>query len=146
MQEVVYAWGMVCASPTSPDVFEVEEVFTEHPELIVLSLGFVSVHDPLDVLHFACGRQRSGREPPPVEDLLYVERTDQSLACDGRDVVGLTGHEGHIELRLTDEGARLLRLAPRTCFCFNAHPELRTVALAQIEAMARAGQPNVGLV
>ncbi|QNP60597.1 hypothetical protein [Paenacidovorax monticola] len=127
------------------DFFEVEEVFTEHPELIVLSLGFASAHDPLDVLHFACGHQRSGRQPSPVEDLLYVERTDQSLACDGREVVGLTGYGDHIELRLTGEGARLLGLAPCTLFGFNAHPELRAPALAQIEAMARAGQPNVGL-
>lgn len=127
------------------DFFEVEEVFTEHPELIVLSLGFASAHDPLDVLHFACGHQRSGRQPPPVEDLLYVERTDQSLACDGREVVGLTGYGDHIELRLTGEGARLLGLAPCTRFGFNAHPELRAPALAQIEAMARAGQPSVGL-
>ncbi|MBO9680681.1 MAG: hypothetical protein J7556_20815 [Acidovorax sp.] len=127
------------------DFFEVEEVFTEHPELIVLSLGFASAHDPLDVLHFACGRLRSGRQPTPVEDLLYVERTDQSLACDGREVVGLTGYGDHIELRLTGEGARLLGLAPCTRFGFNAHPELRAPALAQIEAMARAGQPSVGL-
>lgn len=127
------------------DFFEVEEVFTEHPELIVLSLGFASAHDPLDVLHFACRHQRSGRQPPPVEDLLYVERTDQSLACDGREVVGLTGYGDHIELRLTGEGARLLGLAPCTRFGFNAHPELRAPALAQIEAMARAGQPSVGL-
>lgn len=127
------------------DFFEVEEVFTEHPELIVLSLGFASAHDPLDVLHFACGHQRSGRQPLPVEDLLYVERTDQSLACDGREVVGLTGYGDHIELRLTGEGARLLGLAPCTRFGFNAHPELRAPALAQIEAMARAGQPSVGL-
>lgn len=133
------------STPSPDDFFEVEEVFTEHPELIVLSLGFASAHDPLDVLHFACGRQRSGRQPPPAQDLLYVERTDQSLACDGREVVGLTGHGDHIELRLTDEGARLLGLAPCTRFGFNAHPELRAPALAQIEAMARAGQPNVGL-
>lgn len=127
----------------APDVFEVEEVFTEHPELIVLSLGFASAHDPLDVLHFACGRQRSGAEPPPVEDLLYVERTGQSLACDGREVARLIGHGGHIELWLTERGARLLGLGLRTRFCFNAHPELRSAALAQIDAMARAGQPSV---
>ena len=126
-----------------PDVFEVEEVFTEHPELIVLSLGFASAHDPLDVLHFACGRQRSGAEPPPVEDLLYVERTDQSLACDGREAVGLIGQSDHIELLLTGDGARLLGLGACTRFCFNAHPELCSAALAQIDAMAQAGQPNV---
>lgn len=125
------------------DCFEVEEIFTEHPELIVLSLGFVSAHDPLDILHFSCTRQRSGIEPPPVEDLLYVERTDQSLACDGREVTGLIGHADHIELRLTSEGARLLGLGLYTRFCFTAHPELRATALAQIDAMARAGQPNV---
>ena len=132
-------------TPAPGDFFEVEEVFTEHPDLIVLSLGFASAHDPLDVLHFACGRQRSGRQPPPLEDLLYVERTDQSLACDGREVEGLTVYDGHIELRLTGEGARLLGLARYTRFDFNAHPELRAAALAQIEAMAKAGQPNVGL-
>ena len=37
-------------TPAPGDFFEVEEVFTEHPDLIVLSLGFASAHDPLDVL------------------------------------------------------------------------------------------------
>ncbi|BEP96965.1 hypothetical protein GmRootA79_53500 (plasmid) [Acidovorax sp. A79] len=125
------------------DDFEVEEVFKEQGDLLVLSLGFASVHDPLDVLHFACGRQHSEQRPPPVEDLLYVERTDQSLACDGREVVALVGHGDHIELVLTAEGARLLQLAQRTRFRFGLHPELLPAALAQLEAMARAGQDGV---
>lgn len=127
------------------EAFEVEEVFTEHEDLIVLSLGFVSAHDPLDILHFSCARQCSGIEPPPVEDLLYVERTDQSLGCDGREVIGLIGHGDSIELLLTEEGARQLGLGLRTRFGFNVHPALHAVAIGQIEAMAKAGQSNVKL-
>ncbi|WP_460483523.1 hypothetical protein [Comamonas humi] len=127
------------------EAFEVEEVFTEHDDLIVLSLGFVSGHDPLDIRHFSCPHRCSGIKPPPVEDLLYVERTDQSLACDGREVIGLIGHGDSIELLLTEEGARQLGLGLRTCFGFNVHPALHTVAIVQIEAMARAGQSNVKL-
>ena len=127
------------------EAFEVEEVFTEHEDLIVLSLGFVSAHDPLDILHFSCARQCSGIEPPPVEDLLYVERTDQSLGCDGREVIGLIGHGDSIELLLTEEGARQLGLGLRARFGFNVHPALHAVAMGQIEAMAKAGQSNVKL-
>ena len=120
--------------------FDVEEVFTEQGELLVLSLGFASAHDPLDVLHFACGPERSGQVPPPLADLLYVERTDQSLACDGRAVVALRGLADYIELVLNDEGASLLQLAHRTRFRFDTHPELLPLALAQLVAMASAGQ------
>ncbi|HBP1105785.1 hypothetical protein ACET47_08515 [Pseudomonas aeruginosa] len=128
-----------------PQTFQVEEVSTEHDELLVLSLGFVSAHDPLDVLHFACGRQRSGVEPPPVEDELYVERTDQSLACDGRDVLSLTGRVDHIELVLSEAGMRLLGLERCTHFRFDAHPELLAAARQQLAAMAQAGQRNVSV-
>lgn len=128
-----------------PQTFQVEEVSTEHDELLVLSLGFVSEHDPLDVLHFACGRQRSGIEPPPVGDELYVERTDQGLACDGREVLSLTGRGDHIELVLSEAGMRLLALERCTHFRFDAHPELLAAARQQLAAMAQAGQRNVSL-
>jgi hypothetical protein len=120
--------------------FEIEEVFTENGDLLVLSLGFASARDPLDVLHFACGRQRSGRRPPPVEDLLYIERTDQDQACDSREVIRLAGHLDHVELVLSDEGARLLQLPHTVRFRFNAHPELLPTTLAQLKAMTAAGQ------
>lgn len=128
-----------------PQTFQVEEVFTEHDELLVLSLGFASARDPLDVLHFACGRQRRGAEPPPVEDELYVERTDQDMACDGREVLRLAGHGDHIELVLSDVGMRLLALERCTHFRFDAHPELFAEARQQLAAMARAGQRNVNV-
>lgn len=128
-----------------PQTFQVEEIFTEHEELLVLSLGFASEQDPLDVLHFACGRQRSGMQPPPVEDELYVERTDQSLACNGREVLSLAVHGDHIELLLSEAGMCLLALAQRTHFRFDAHPELFAAARHQLAAMAQAGQRNVSV-
>ncbi|WP_071287120.1 hypothetical protein [Mycolicibacterium llatzerense] len=123
--------------------FEVEEVFTEHGEVLVLSLGFASARDPLDVLHLACGRKTGGSQPPATEHLLYLERTDQDEACDGHEVLGLVGQAGHIELALTDEGARLLQFAATVRFRFNRHPELLPVALAQLKAMSEAGQDRI---
>jgi hypothetical protein len=123
--------------------FEIEEVFTEDGDLLVLSLGFSSANDPLDVLHLACGRQRSGHQPPRGEDLLYLERTDQDLACDGREVVRLAGRRDHVELVLSEEGARLLQLPDIVRFRFDAHPELLPIALAQLTAMAVAGQDRI---
>lgn len=120
--------------------FEVEEVFTEPPDLIVLSLGFASAHDPYDVLHFACGRP-DGPETP--ETPFHVERTDQDLACSGRDVVSLTACGDRIELVLSDAGMRALGLERRTSFRFGTHPELYPVACRQVAAMAIAGQRNV---
>jgi hypothetical protein len=128
-----------------PQTFQAEEVFTEHDELLVLSLGFASARDPLDVLHFACGRERIGIEPPLVEDQLYVERTDQDLACDGRDVLSLAGRGDHIEPVLSDEGMRLLGLTRCTHFRFDEHPELLPAALRQLTVMAQAGQANVSV-
>ena len=123
--------------------FETEEVFTEEGDLLMLSLGFSSASDPLDVLHLACGRQHSGHQPPRVEDLLYIERTDQDLACDGREVVQLAGRRDHVELVLREAGVRLIRLPQIVRFRFDARPELLPVALAQLRAMAAAGQDRI---
>jgi hypothetical protein len=123
--------------------FQVEEVFAEENDLLVLSLGFVSAENPLDVIHIVCGREKSGREPPPVEDLLYIERTDQSLACDGRDVVSLAGYDDRIVLALTPEGARTLSLSERTVFRFDQHPDLIASAIGILAAMVSAGQEQV---
>ncbi len=125
------------------DGFEIEEVFTEEGDLLVLSLGFSSASDPLDVLHLACGRQIDGHQPPRVEDLLHLERTDQDLACDGREVVRLAGRPDHVELVLSEAGARLLQLPQVVRFRFDARPELLPVALAQLRAMAAAGQDRI---
>jgi len=125
------------------DGFEIEEVFTEERDLLVLSLGFSSASDPLDVLHLACGRQIDGHQPPRVEDLLYLERTDQDLACDGREVVRLAGRRDHVELVLSEAGARLLQLPEIVRFHFDARPELLPVALARLRAMAAAGQDSI---
>ena len=120
--------------------FDIEEVFTEDGDLLVLSLGFASARDPLDILHVACGRQRGGHQPPRGEDQLYLERTDQDLACDGREVIRLAARLDHVELALSEEGARLLQLPRLVRFRFGARPELFSIALAQLKAMAAAGQ------
>jgi hypothetical protein len=73
--------------------FEIEGVFTQDGDLLVLPLGFAPAGDPLDVLHVACGLQRGGSQPPRVEDLLHLERIDQDPACDGREVIGWPGVE-----------------------------------------------------
>lgn len=127
----------------SPGTFQVEEVFTEQGDLLVLSLGFISPENPLDILHFACGRTHSGQTPPPIEDLLYIERTDQDLACDGRDLVTLTATPDAIALHLTEAGAKTLRLPQQTLFRFDRHPHLLPQATALLSAMAAAGQAQV---
>lgn len=123
--------------------FQVEEVFAEENDLLVLSLAFASPEDPLDIVHIACGRARSGSSPPPAEDLLYVERTDQSLACDGRDVLRLVGHADRIELVLTEAGADALGLPTHTAFRFDACPTLLSEAISILSAMVSAGQPCI---
>lgn len=125
--------------------FQVEEVFTEENDLLVLSLGFASPEDPLDIIHFACGRRRSGSSPPPAEDLLYVERTDQSLACDSRDVLRLAGYADRIELVLTQAGTDALKLPARTVFRFNKYPALLGAAITVLTAMVIAGQTQVAI-
>jgi hypothetical protein len=125
--------------------FQVEEVFTEQNELLVLSLGFASPEDAFDVIHIVCGRERSGRQPAPVEDLLYIERTDQDRACDGRDVLCLVAHDDRIELGLTQAGARLLGLAESTAFLFDRQPALFAAATEILAAMVRAGQDQISV-
>lgn len=125
--------------------FEIEEILFEEGELLVLSLGFASADDPLDILHIACGRTRSGAEPPLLEDLLYLERTDQDLACDGHAVRALIGHPDRVELVLTKEGAAALGLAARTRFRFTRQPSLAADALRLLAAMAAAGQSQVAV-
>lgn len=122
------------------DGFEVEAPFTEDGHLLVLSLGFASAGDPLDILHIACGRQRGSRQPPRVEDLLCLERTDQDLACAGREVIRLAARLDHVELALSEDDARLLQLPRLVQFRFGSRPELLPIALAQLNAMAAAGQ------
>lgn len=127
----------------SSGTFEVEEVFTEQHDLLVLSLGFISPENPLDILHFACGRTRSGEIPPPIEDLLYIERTDQDLACDSRDLLTLAATAEGIALHLTEAGAEALRLPQQTLFRFDRHPHLLPQAAALLTAMSAAGQEQV---
>ena len=85
---------------------------------------------------------RATRTPPAVgvEDLLYLERTDQGLACDGRKVIRLAACLDHVELVLSEEGAWLLQLPRLVRFRFGARPELLRIALAQLQALAAAGQ------
>ncbi|MCQ4632572.1 hypothetical protein GB927_021190 [Shinella sp. CPCC 100929] len=127
----------------SSGTFEVEEVFTEQHDLLVLSLGFISPENPLDILHFACGRTRSGQIPPLIEDLLYIARTDQDLACDSRDLIALAATPEGIALHLTEAGAEALRLPQQTLFRFDRHPHLLPQAAALLTAMSAAGQEQV---
>jgi hypothetical protein len=127
----------------SPGTFQVEEVFTEQHDLLVLSLGFISPENPLDILHFACGNKHSGEIPPPIEDLLHIERTDQDLACDSRDLITLAATTEGIALHLTEAGAEALRLPQQTLFRFDQHPHLLPQATDLLAAMAAAGQAQV---
>lgn len=122
--------------------FQVEEAFAEENDLLVLSLAFASPEDPLDIVHIACGRARSSSSPPPAEDLLYVERTDQELAYDGRDVLCLADR---IELGSRKPAADALRLPAHTVFRFDKYPALLGAAINVLTAMVMAGQTQVAI-
>lgn len=104
--------------------------------LLWLSLGFVSAHDPLDVLHIACGQQPTGDAGC---DTLYLERTDQDLACSG-EVRELRIGALDLDLALSPAGAQALALPERIRFTFRAQPGLHAQAAAQLARMAAAGQ------
>jgi len=104
--------------------------------LLWLSLGFVSAHDPNDVLHIACGQQATG---DPDDDALYLERTDQDLACSG-EVRALRIGVTTVELTLSPKGAQALALPERVRFTFRQCPGLRAPVVAQLARMAAAGQ------
>lgn len=122
--------------------FEVEEVLVENGELIVLSLGFASAGEPFDVLHIVSGAALSGRQPRPVEDQLYLERTDQSLACTG-GVERIVCGEGEVVVTLTAQAAKLLQLSRITHFAFEARPELYAQTVDQLIATARLGHGEI---
>lgn len=104
--------------------------------MLWLSLGFVSTHDPLDVLHIACGQQTTGDAGC---DALYLERTDQDLACSG-EVRELRVGAMNVELVLTPAGAQALSLPEHVRFTFHGQPGLHAQAAAQLARMAAAGQ------
>lgn len=109
--------------------------------LLWLSLGFASAHNPLDVLHLACGTVPTGHAEA---DALYLERTDQDLACNGQ-VVRLQADRARIDLHLTAAGAAALQMAEFIRFDFSAQPELFAQTLAQLARMAAAGQACIAL-
>lgn len=124
-------------NPTSEGDIDVVEVHGGGDDgLLWLSLGFVSAHDPLDVLHIACGRQMTG---DAACDALYLERTDQDLACSG-EVRELRIGAMALELALSPAGARALALPERVRFTFHAQPGLHAQAAAQLARMTAAGQ------
>jgi hypothetical protein len=124
--------------------FQVEEVLVETRELLVLSLGFTSADEPLDVLHIVSGAALSGEQPRPAEDELYLERTDQSLACTG-GVEKIACDESEVVVTLTAQAAELLHLGRITRFSFEAHPGLYVQAVAQLSAMARIGHREIAI-
>jgi hypothetical protein len=103
--------------------------------LLWLTLGFISP-DPLDVLHIACGESATS---VMEEDVLYLERNDQDLACSGQ-VMKLVACDDHIALSLTPEGASSLGLPAQTHFSFRQHPALFAAGAAQMARMAASGQ------
>jgi hypothetical protein len=104
--------------------------------LLWLSLGFVSAQDPLDVLHIACGQQATGDAGC---DALYLERTDQDLACSG-EVRELRIGAMDLRMALSPAGAQALALPERVRFSFGREPHLHAQAAAQLARMAAAGQ------
>lgn len=116
--------------------FDVAELFLGNDDgLLWLSLGFASMGEPLDVLHIVCGKAATG---VPEEDALYLERTDQDLACTGQ-VLALEVGDHALALRLTPEGASALELHADTGFTFGTQPGLFAQAAAQLARMAAAG-------
>lgn len=122
--------------PSIPEIDIVEVHAGDGDGLLWLSLGFVSANDPLDVLHIACGQQPTGDAGC---DALYLERTDQDLACSG-EVRELRIGASDLDLALSPAGAQALALPERIRFTFHAQPGLHAHAAAQLARMAAAGQ------
>jgi len=122
-------------------VFDVVELFVGDDDgLLWLTLGFVSLGEPLDVLHIVCGRTPTGI---PEEDALYLERTSQDLACSG-EVVALAVRSDGLALTLTPEGAGALDLPAHTRFTFKAQPALFAQAASHLAQMAAVGHACIG--
>lgn len=130
---------MLMTKADADDIAIVEVQSGDGDGLLWLSLGFVSAHDPLDVLHIACGLQATGDAD---RDALYLERTDQDLACSG-EVRELKVGATDIELVLSSAGARALALSERTRFTFDGQPGLHARAVAQLARMVAAGQARI---
>lgn len=125
--------------------YDVVEVMTDDSELLVLSIGFVSASDPLDVLHIVGSKSVAAEQLRRCEeDALYLERTDQSLACTG-EVETIVCNAASITVRLSEEGARLLELGKTTCFTFERRPELRAIATDLLTRMKAAGHIEIGI-
>lgn len=128
--------------PAAETTFDVEELFVgDDDDLLWLTLGFASPAEPLDVLHIVCGKTATGLAD---EDALYLERTDQDLACSGQ-VLALTASKTTLALRLTAEGAAALRLPTHTRFTFNENPALFAQAAVQLAQMAACGQACIAV-
>ena len=121
--------------PSIPEIDIIEVHAGAGDGLLWLSLGFVSAHDPFDVLHIACGQQPTGDAGC---DALYLERTDQDMACSG-EVRELRIGALDLDLALSPAGAQALALPERIRFTFHAQPGLHAQA-AQLARMASAGQ------
>lgn len=128
--------------PMPEPTFDVTELFFGDDDgLLWLTLGFASPAEPLDVLHIACGKAATGVAD---EDALYLERTDQDLACSGQ-VLTLAVRDGCVALTLTPAGAAAIDLPLHTDFTFNEHPALFTQAAAQLGRMAACRQSCIAM-
>lgn len=128
--------------PAAAATFDVAELFVGDDDgLLWLTLGFASPAEPLDVLHIVCGKAATGLAD---EDALYLERTDQDLACSGQ-VLALTACATTLALHLTAEGAAALGLPTHTRFTFNENPALFAQATAQLALMSACGQACIAV-
>lgn len=122
--------------------FEVCEIFTENNELISLSLGFESHDDPYDILHIVSGKSLSNSTPKPLEDNLYLERTDQSLSCTG-EVVSIKVENQLIKIEFTEVGSLSLGFDRVVEFSFSDFPEFFERAVNSLKLIASVGHQEI---
>lgn len=116
--------------------YPLEEIAVEdNDDFISLSLGFVSPEDPLDTLHVVCGKMVTDAVPPPSEERLYLERTDQSQSIEG-GVVSIHCSERSIDFEIDTHAQTALGLPATFSLRFACADIERERAISTLKAMA----------
>jgi hypothetical protein len=116
--------------------YPLEEITVEdNDDFVSLSLGFVSQDNPLDTLHVVCGKMFTGATPTPIEERLYLERTDQSQSIEG-GVVSIRCSERSIDFEIDTEAQAALGLPATFSLRFDCADIERERAMATLKKMA----------
>jgi hypothetical protein len=116
--------------------YALEEIaFEDNEDFVSLSLGFVSPEDPLDTLHVVCGKIFTGALPTPVEETLYLERTDQSQSIED-GVVSIRCSKRSIDFEINADAQAALALPSNFSLRFTCSESERERAISILKTIA----------